>query len=148
MFATPDGRTYKWKTDTNYSEPAHLVECDGGNRVSGPLVTFHLGTGRVQGGAAVERERRDDAGVFGERVMRDEMPPSSSSLRVATRLLPVIDQILVSWVIMEKERRSMAMAHFASPSKSSFSSSIPSPSSSTFSSLSSGSSSGSSSPSF
>ncbi|KIM30068.1 hypothetical protein M408DRAFT_15688 [Serendipita vermifera MAFF 305830] len=82
MFATPDGRTYKWKTDTRFSMPAELVECDAGRRVSGSLVTFLPGC-----------QDEDDDGK------------RPGTLRVSTRLLPVIDQIIVSWVIMERERR-------------------------------------------
>lgn len=132
MFATPDGRTYKWKTDATYGQPAYLVECDGGRRVSGPLVTFHYGAGSGStgmetetGAKGLERDACEDGAVA-----------PSSSLRVATRLLPVIDQILVSWVIMEKERRSMGMPSSAS-SSSSPSSSAPSPLTSPFSSSSS-----------
>ena len=101
MFATPDGRTYKWKTDTQFSSPAELVECDAGRRVSGSLVTFQSGSQHGSGCAQ-----------------------GLGSLRIATRLLPIIDQIIVSWVIMEKERRSLSLSRSRSSSSGSSSGSI------------------------
>jgi len=103
MFATPSGRTYKWKTDATYSQPAYLVECEGGRRVSGPLVTFQCGPG--------------EGGSMDSEVVEDGNGPL---LRVATRLLPVIDQILVSWVIMERERRLMTTPSSSPPWSGSF----------------------------
>jgi hypothetical protein len=75
MFAAPDGRIYKWKSDVD--SPAELVECEAGYRISRPLVTFQSG------------------------LLHD----GTSSLRIATCVLPIIDHIVVSWVIMERERR-------------------------------------------
>lgn len=96
MFATPDGRTYKWKTDSQFSAPAELVECDEGRRVSGPLVVFQPGY-------------QQDA---------------KSTLRVATRLLPIIDQIIVTWVIMERERRTLSSISARSSTSGSSSGSV------------------------
>lgn len=75
MFAAPDGHIYKWKADVDF--PAELVECEDGRRISGRLVTFQNGS--IYGGM--------------------------SSLRISTSVLHIIDHIIVSWVIMERERR-------------------------------------------
>lgn len=74
MFATADGRVYKWKADVG--APAYLIECEEGRRVSAPLVTF--------------QEGKDG-----------EM----SCLNISTCVLGIVDQIIVTWIIMERERR-------------------------------------------
>ncbi|KAG8806159.1 hypothetical protein FRC18_006265 [Serendipita sp. 400] len=76
MFASSEGKIYKWKAYKDY--PVELVECEDGRRISHPLVTYH--------------EAAEGDGGF-------------AHLRVSTSVLPIIDQVIVSWVIMERERR-------------------------------------------
>jgi hypothetical protein len=98
MFATSDGKIYKWRTeprpiqssysnapDSHLSVPTlQLVELHPSRQSSGPpLVTFR------HGDASMNRP---------------------SSLRVSTSVLSIIDQIVVSWVIMERERRCIIAA--------------------------------------
>ncbi|CCA74768.1 hypothetical protein PIIN_08726 [Serendipita indica DSM 11827] len=76
MFAAADGRIFKWKANGN--APVELIQCERGRRVSTPLVTY--------------QEANPEEGT-------------AACLHVSTSLLSMIDQVIVSWVIMERDRR-------------------------------------------
>ena len=117
MFATSDGRTYKWKAGCP-GDSAELFECASGKRVSGllassnpsmstssplptppptpPIILSPAPTAALQCSFEVPSISLSEP----EQRREGEKP----TLRVHTGVLNLIDQIVVTWIIMERDR--------------------------------------------
>jgi hypothetical protein len=124
MFATSDGRTYKWKAGCP-GDSAELFECASGKRVSGLLASSNPTTSTSSPlptppptppiiltptpTATPPCSAPASAGGFGVPSISLSEPETRQegekpTLRVHTSVLDLVDQIVVTWVIMERDR--------------------------------------------
>ncbi|PVF92849.1 hypothetical protein CPB86DRAFT_147247 [Serendipita vermifera] len=100
MFATSDGKIYKWRTEPRPTHPSYATVPDSSSHLSVPtLQLVELHPSRHSSGPPLVTFRHGD-----------ESMNRPSSLHVSTSVLSIIDQIVVSWVIMERERRCIMAA--------------------------------------